>query len=249
MKHEPEKDVVLRSLNWAEVALQRTIVGCVYLLVVALPEWIGRCLGRIADVGYAVTCRTGKAVTPLGTYGFRVTYMLVRVLLVALGWGLVLFSAVAIAVISNASWFVWPSIAWSLLLTFGSLSAYLRWRALEDRARDEWRDSVVNGRTVREWVEDVSAEGIMPIERKIAILTLVESGTRGQMALMAALTTDEGVPMNGVMKQWILAVVGELGKDAERFELTIRNLHRTSASEQIRCAARSALTRIGSRMD
>ncbi len=244
MKRETGNDVVLQWLGWSEVALQRTIVGCLHLLVVVVPEWIRQRLCETVGVVFSFVCETGQAATRLSIYVLRVAYMLIRVSLFALGWGLVLFSPVAVAVIADANWCVWPSIAWSLVLAFGSLSAFLRWRALEDRARDEWRDKVVKGQTVREWIDLISTEGVLPIERQTAVLILLESGTSGQVALMAALTADEAVVMNVIMKQWILAVVREQGRSGNRFELTIENLYRTTRIERLRRAAHSTLRKI-----
>lgn len=244
MKHETGNDAVLQWLAWSDVALQRTIVGCLHLLVVVVPEWIRQRLCEAVGVISSFVCETGQAATRLSIYGLRVAYMIARVSLVGLGWGLVLFSPVVIAVIAGANWCVWLSIVWSLVLMFGSLSAYLRWRALEDRARDEWRDKVVNGQTVREWIDTIAAKGVMPFERQTAILLLIESGTSGQMALMAALTADEAVVMNVIMKQWILAVVREQARSGTRFELTIENLYRTTRIEPLRRAAHSTLRKI-----
>ncbi len=249
MKREPENDAVLRLLGWSDVALRRTMLGCIYLLAVAVPDWIRQCLCDMIDVGSSFLYRTSKTATRLSIYGFRVAYMIARVSLVALGWGLVIFSPLGIVVMGSANWLFWPSMAWSFVLMFGSLSGYLRWRAFEDRARAEWRDVVIKGCTVQEWAMEVVGEGVSPNVRQAAVRTLLDNGTKGQMALMAILVLDERVEIHVTAKMWVLAVLGEIGPRVLRFELAVRNLHLVSRNPRIKRAALSTLSQMGAKID
>jgi hypothetical protein len=227
---------------WCELAMRRIIEGLLVFLAMELPnafqaiwcaaiDWVIESWTRLADHA-AVSVYTIAEAS--------------RLVAVAAIWTLLAFFPFVLASTGSFA-LLWPAVAWSLVVVTGSTSAYLRWRAFEDRARDEWRDVVVGGRTIQEWLAVISGEDVIPPERIAAISSLIKSGTPGQKALMAALACHDASNRSVSTKLWILAVVADHGSEAARFDLTIRNLIRTTSNERLRLAAVSALERVNAK--
>lgn len=240
-KHSPDQDKVAVALDWCELALRRIVAGSVAFFAIAAPDWVQNGFRGMIEFARLLGTATWPSVALVARWCNANRAQIARMGLLAGGWLVLALFPVALLSVGLPLWVVGT---WSLIVVFGSIQGYLRWRAIEETARSEWRDWAVNGLTIQEMMAIVKGEDTAALERIAAVSMLVEAGTCGHVALMAALAEDESNAANVNAKLWILAALGALGPVAQRFELSVQNLRVMSNVRMVKQAAQSTLRKI-----